>query len=294
MSSARVPRAARRRIGVFRPIGRPIIWFWAAINVLVIGWITVQSFRNGTEMFSDPFGLPTTLRVDNFVSAWSTSQLGSSFANTALVTISAAVTVLVLACPAAYALARSSRRSASPLIALFAIGMGIPIQAAIIPIFVLMQTISSIAFDAFGWWDQRISLYMIYVATALPFATFLLTGFVRALPEELEEAAALDGASPARTFRQIMIPLAAPGLITTFILTLLGIWNETLLALVLITETSQYMLPQALLGLYGTMQYTSNWGGLFAGVVIVVMPMLIIYALLGRRIVEGMSVGAIK
>jgi ABC-type glycerol-3-phosphate transport system permease component len=183
---------------------------------------------------------------------------------------------------------------ASPLISGFALGMSIPIQAVLIPVFVLMQSISQFMWDTVGWWDDRVSLYIVYVATNLPFAVFLLTGYVRSLPSELEEAAALDGAGPIRSFVEVMIPLARAGLITAFILTLINVWNETLLALVFITDNTQYTLPQALLGLYGTMQYTSNWGGLFAGVIIVMLPIIIAYVVLGRWIVQGMTVGAGK
>jgi len=189
-------------------------------------------------------------------------------------------------------LARARTRTAGPLTTFFAVGTGIPLQAIVIPIFVLMQSISSFCYGTFGWWDDRISLTIIYVATSLPFAVFLLTGFFRSLPVELEEAAALDGASLGRMFVRVMLPLAQPGLVTALVLTVVSLWNETLLALVLVVDTDQQTLPQALLGLYGTMQYTSNWGGLFAGLAIVVVPIVFVYWWLGRRIIEGLTVGA--
>jgi ABC-type glycerol-3-phosphate transport system permease component len=164
----------------------------------------------------------------------------------------------------------------------------------ILPIFVIMQTISSTMYSLFGWWDERISVYLVYVATGLPFTVFLLTGFFRSLPSEVEEAAALDGAGPFRTFFTVMLPLARPGIITAAILAGLGVWNETLVALIFITDTDKQTLPVALMGLYGTMQYTSNWGGLFAGIVLVTLPILIAFMIMGRRIVEGMTVGVGK
>lgn len=285
---------ARTSTGPFRLIGRPLVWAWAVFNVALLVWIVLQSFRNGTDIFSKPFELPGSLSVGNYRDALDVGQLGSSFLNTVLIAGSASVVVIALASLAAYALSRTRTRSASPLTSVFAIGMGIPAQAVIVPIFVLMQTVSNWMNDNLGWWDDRLSLFLVYVATSLPFAVYLLTAFFRSLPSELEEAAALDGCSPLRVFRSVMLPLAKPGIITAFILTLMGLWNETLLALTFITDTSQYTLPQALLGLYGTMQYTSNWGGLFAGVVIVVLPIVLLYVFLGRRIVEGMTLGAGK
>ncbi|MEY9894395.1 N-acetylglucosamine transport system permease protein [Catenulispora sp. MAP5-51] len=287
-------RRVRTSGGPFRLIGRPFVWAWAVFNVALLVWIALQSFRNGEESFSKPFGLPRSFNFDNYRSALDVGQLGSSFVNTVVIAGSATCVTISLASLAAYVLSRTRTRSASPLTTFFAMGMGIPAQAVILPMFVMMQSVTTWMNDNFGWWDDRLSLFLVYVATSLPFAVFLLTAFFRSLPSELEEAAALDGCPPLRVFFKVMLPLAKPGIITAFILTLMGLWNETLLALTFITDNAQYTLPQALLGLYGTMQYTSNWGGLFAGVVIVVLPIVILYVFLGRRIVEGMTLGAGK
>jgi N-acetylglucosamine transport system permease protein len=164
--------------------------------------------------------------------------------------------------------------------------MGIPLQAVLVPLFLMTNWL--------GLADSLFGLGIVYVAISLPFTVFLLTGFFRSLPTEIEEAAALDGASGVRTFVGVMLPLAQPGIITAFTLNVVLLWNETLLVLVLITDNTQYTLPRALLGLYGTMQYTGNWGGLFAGSIIVATPVLVIFALLSRRIIEGMTLGASK
>ncbi|GII67515.1 sugar ABC transporter permease [Sphaerisporangium krabiense] len=276
------------------PLVRAFVWLWVVSNVLLFVWIAFTSLKSSGEVFGSPFKLPASPRWPNYESAWSVSEMGQGFFNSVVIVTTASVTTIVLAAPTAYMLTRSGTRTAGPLTTFFAVGMGIPIQAMIVPVFILMQKISMTFNDAFGWWDDRISLSAIYVATSLPFAIFLLTSFFRTLPTEIEEAAALDGAGGARIFAQIMLPLAQPGLITAFILTVISLWNETLLALMLITDTEQYTLPQALLGLYQTMQYTSNWGGLFAGVIIVILPIIAVYIWLSRRIMEGMTLGAGK
>ncbi|WP_218007200.1 carbohydrate ABC transporter permease [Microtetraspora fusca] len=273
---------------------RSFVWLWAASNVFLFAWIAFTSLKDSREVFDSPLNLPASPRWGNYESAWTVSQMGEGFLNSVAIVAAASVTTIALAAPAAYMLGRRDTRTAGPLTTFFAVGMGIPLQAVIIPIFVLTQKVSLMFSDTFGWWDDRISLYVIYVAMSLPFSIFLLTGFFRTLPPEMEEAAALDGAGGLRTFAKIMLPLAQPGLITALILTVVSLWNETLLALMLIVENDKYTLPQALLGLYQTMQYTSNWGGLFAGVVIVVLPIIIIYTWLGSRIMEGMTVGAGK
>ncbi|UQN28916.1 carbohydrate ABC transporter permease [Brachybacterium kimchii] len=271
-----------------------LVILWCAGNVLLLAWVAMNSFRGGSRIFSRPLELPRSLSLVNYVSAWTTSSLGRGFLNSiVLVAVCTAITV-VIAAMAAYALARTRVPSAGPLTSFFAIGLGIPVQVVIVPLWVAMNAVSSFMYATVGWWDERLSLGLLYVATSLPFAVFLLTGFFRSLPEELEEAAALDGASAWTIFLKVMAPLARPGLVTAGMLAAMGLWNETLLALVFVTENTKYTLPQALLGLYGTMQYTSDWGGLFAGIVIVVIPTVLLYALLGKRLVEGMTLGAGK
>lgn len=275
-----------------RLVGRSFVGTWIAFNLALLAWLALTSFKPSSAVFD--FSLPTGIELSNYVSAWTVSELGVGFVNSVLVVGVASLLVVALSAPAAYVLTRARVRTAGPLTTFFAVGMGIPLQAVIIPIFVLTHQIAAFGYSVFGWWDDRIGLLVVYVAMSLPFTVFLLTGFFRSLPEDLEEAAALDGASGLRTFGRIMVPLAQPGLITALILNVVSLWNETLVALILITDNEQYTLPQALLGLYQTMQYTSNWGGLFAGVVIVVVPILLVYFWLGRRIVEGLTVGAGK
>lgn len=267
---------------------------WCVFNIGLLLWVGLNSFRGGSVIFSRPLELPSSFSFVNYVSAWAGSNLGVGFLNSVLLVVVCTSITVLLAAMAAYVLARTRVPSAGPITSFFAIGLGIPVQVVIVPLWVAMNAISSLAYDVFGWWDERISLGLLYVATSLPFAVFLLTGFLRSLPQELEEAAALDGASAWTTFVQIMGPLARPGVVTAAMLTGMGLWNETLLALVFVTENTKYTLPQALLGLYGTMQYTSDWGGLFAGIIIVVIPTIALYALLGKRLVEGMTLGAGK
>lgn len=270
------------------------VWAWVSFNVALLVWLVLTSFKSSRDIFDKPFSPPTGVELSNYDSAWTVSELSQGFVNSVVIVALASVFVVALAAPAAYMLTRSTTRTAGPVTTFFAVGMGIPLQAVIIPIFVLTTGISRFGNETLGWWDDRISLLIVYVAMSLPFTVFLLTGFFRSLPEDLEEAAALDGATGLRTFIRIMLPLAQPGLITALILNVVSLWNETLVALILITDNEQYTLPQALLGLYQTMQYTSNWGGLFAGVVIVVVPILAVYLWLGRRIIEGLTVGAGK
>jgi len=274
---------------------RVALWVWVGFNIFMALWVGITSLKSDDEIFSSPFGLPSSPDWDNFASAWTTSGFGGVTLNSiVVVSVSAAVTIL-FAAPAAYVLARSNRRWVSAMNTYTALCVALPVQTILVPLFVAKTEIYRFAVEiAFGWWDDRITLILIYIGTSLPFTIFLLTAAFRGLPSSLSEAAALDGATPARTFWSIMAPLAWPAVKSAFILNFLNMWNEALLVMVLITSPSQQTLPAALLRLYSTMQYTSNWGGLFAGMVIVVYPMIVLYLWVGRRIMEGMTSGAVK
>lgn len=168
-------------------------------------------------------------------------------------------------------------------------------QSVLIPFFLMNTSFGMFMVDwVTGIWDPRIGLIILYSATAIPWTVFILTAFFKSLPASLEEAAALDGAGPWTTFRRIMLPLAKGPLTTVAMITAIGAWNETLLVLVLVPDGALRTLPAALLNMYYSLQYTSNWGALFAGVVLVIGPIVLLYAWAGRRIVEGATMGAVK
>ena len=271
------------------------LWLWVGMLVVLTLWVVVSSLKTTREIFADPFGLPKSPQWRNYSVAWSVSGFGRAAFSSVVVVAAAALITMVLATPASYVLARSDRRSASRVVTYFAVGMGIPAQALVVPFFLMSNDLSTFMTEwVTGWWDDRISLVLIYIVLSLPFTVYLLTMYFRSLPTEIEEAAAVDGAGPTRTFVQIMVPLARHGLVTALVLNTVALWNETLFVLVVVGDPQQRTLPATLLGLYESMQYTSNWGGLFAGIVILVMPMILLYLWAGRRIVQAMTQGALK
>ncbi|RKT74127.1 carbohydrate ABC transporter membrane protein 2 (CUT1 family) [Saccharothrix variisporea] len=267
--------------------GVGLVWLLAVFNVGVLAWMGVAALREHTAIFSQPWSLSTFGQFGNFAKAWSDSGFGAAALNTVVLVAGSAVVLVAISAPAAYALARSGTRISGAVALFFALGIGIPVQVIVIPLFVMMENI--------GLVNSLTGLFVLYVALSLPFTVFLLTAFFGSLPEEVEEAAAIDGAGPLRTFVQISLPLARGGLITALILNAIGLWNETFIALVFIQDTELQTLPLALLGFMQTQQYSgADYGALFAGVCILVLPMLALYVWLGRRIVEGMTLGAVK
>jgi N-acetylglucosamine transport system permease protein len=165
-------------------------------------------------------------------------------------------------------------------------GMTFPLFLALVPLFFVVQNL--------GMLDTYYGLVLVYTAYALPFTVFFLTSFFRTLPGELVEAAMLDGCSHAGAFFRIMLPLARPGMISVGILNFFGLWNQFLLPLVLMRDQERYVLSQGLAVLAANQGYRSDWSALFAGLVIAVLPVLVVYVAFQRRIQDGLSVGALK
>jgi ABC-type glycerol-3-phosphate transport system permease component len=279
--------------GVPRAI-KVLLWAIVGFNIALLAWTLLSSFRDSRSLWTSPLGA-SGLNLGGYSRAWHAADFAGAFVST-LIVVSASVAVLmVLAVPAAYVLARSARRSAAPLVTYFAAGLALPIQAVLIPYQALAQNLSQFMQDwVTGWWDDRISLVICNVAASLPFTVFVLTGYFRSLPSELEEAAALDGAGPRTTFLRVLVPVARPGLTMVVVLNVIGLWNEFLLASVILRDPAQFTLPAALNQLNSTMQYTSDWGGLFAGVTILVAPMVVLFFWFGRKIMESMTLGVTK
>jgi len=267
------------------------LWLWVLFNVLMVVWIFFNSVKTPRDIFANP-GLPASWHWENYWTALTTSGLGAAAVNTAVIVVVSVAAIMGLSLPAAYALARLGGRSAGPVATLFASGMSVPIQALTVPIVLISAGLSRFMIEwVFGTWDPRITVVLFYVVFGLPFTVFVLVGYFRSLPTEIEEAAALDGAGPFRTFRSVMLPLARSGITTMVVLNVLWLWNETVIVLLLIPTQGMQTLNVALLNFYQAMQYTSDWGGLFAGVVIVIMPMILLYFIVGRRVISGMTDG---
>lgn len=268
------------------------LWLWVVANLLLVAWVGLQSLKDSGEVWLNPFALPAEPRWANYSAAWQAAGFASAALNSVFLTGLGSLFIVALAAPAAYVLSRSTRRASGPLTGYFALGLSIPVQTIAVPIVVAKLSLFTFMEDwVTGWWDDRITLLVFQVVLSLPFTVFVLTGYMRSLPHEVEEAAEIDGAGPLRAFLQVILPLARPGMTTVFVLNVIGLWNETYLAMLIAPGNDERTLPVALLNLYSSMQYSSDWGGLFAGIVILVYPMIVLYLWLGRRIVEGMTAG---
>lgn len=289
---ASVPRRRRHKRGaairndrsVLRGIGLVFLWLFVALNIGWMVWMVIQAFRDTRSILSDPWGLPTSLDPINFVTAWTVGDFATATINSVVTTTVSSVLTVAVAAPAAYYLSRVDNKLTQSLTMYFVLGLGIPAQVILIPLFVMLNQVYLT--------DSLIGLNLVYIGVSMPFTVFLLTAFFRSLPLEMEEAAALDGTTAFGTFWRITLPLAKGGIVTAFVLQVISHWNETLLALTLMQSTENYTLPVALISFIQQQTYSgADWGGLFAGLCIVVIPMLIIYLWLGRRLTEGLTLG---
>lgn len=279
-----VSPALRGERSMIRGIGVGLLWLVVAISIAALVWMVAQAFRDTRAILDDPWGVPTSLDLGNFVRAWTVGDFATATWNSLLTTVVSSVLTVAIAAPCAYYLSRVDNRLTRGLSLYFILGLGIPAQVILIPLFVMLNKVYLT--------DSIIGLNLVYIGVSMPFTVFLLTAFFRSLPLEMEEAAALDGTTAFGTFWRITLPLAKGGILTAFILQVISHWNETLLALTLLQSTEKYTLPVALISFVQQQTYSgADWGGLFAGLVIVVLPMLVIYVWLGRRLTEGLTLG---
>lgn len=260
--------------------------FWALIVVFPMGWVIVSSFKTDREIFMSPWKFPASLMFDNFVRAWTKADIGLYFFNSLVVIIPSIFFTLLFSAMAGYVLARYVFPGNRFIFFGFLSGMLFPIALALVPLFFLLNSMTIL--------DTHFGLILVYIAYSLPFTVFFMTGFFKTLPTELLEAAIIDGANNLQLFVWIVIPMAQNGLVSMGIFNFLGMWNQYILPLVLLTSREKYVLSQGLAFLQHQQRYQSDWSGLFAAIVIVMLPTLIVYIIFQSQIQRGLTVGALK
>jgi N-acetylglucosamine transport system permease protein len=263
-----------------------VLSIWAIIVIAPLLWTLMTSFKTTSEIFKSPFNLPAKAQFVNYTVAWNTAGIGKFFFNTIFVVGSALVLVMLLGAMCAYILARFDFPGNRIIYYMMLGGLMIPIFLAIVPLFFVLKN--------FGLLNTLPGLAITYVAFALPFTVFFLYAFFRQLPYEISEAAAIDGANEWRTFFQIMLPMAKPGLATVAIMNFLGLWNQFLLPVALNTNSNNYVLSQGLANFASSAGYDVNFGAEFAAVVIVVAPVLVVYVIFQRQLQGSVSQGTMK
>jgi N-acetylglucosamine transport system permease protein len=254
--------------------------------LLPLVWVLVSSVKPGAEILGSPWAPPSELRWENYSRAWGEAGIGRAFVNSLAVTVATLVILLPVGAMAAYALAKYAFPGRNLIFGTFLGGLMFPHFLVVVPLFLMLRDL--------GLLDTRTGLTLVYVAYSMAFTVFVLTGFFQTLPDELREAAMLDGCGHGEVFWRVMLPLARPGLIVVGLFNAIGLWNEYGLALVLMNSPENFTLPLGIANLTMTQQYQADWGALFAGLVIVMLPLLTVYWLFRDRIHETMLAGAVK
>jgi len=259
---------------------------WTVIVIVPFLWVVLSSFKSTKEILASPFSLPAHWRFENYAHAWTDAGIRKFFVNTVIVVCVALVLVMLLGAMCAYVLARFPFPGARFIYYSMLAGLTFPIFLAIVPLFFILKNAALL--------NTLPGLIMVYVAFALPFTVFFLYAFFKSLPQDVYEAALIDGAGEWRAFFQIMLPMARPGIAAVAIFNFLGLWNQFLLPVALNTDPSKYVLTQGMASFASQAGYAVDFGALFAAVVITVVPVLVVYLIFQRRLEGTVSQGTFR
>ena len=274
-----------------------VLGLLAVLILIPVVWVMVASVKETIEHYGNPWALPTHLHWQNFADAWTKANMGGYMLHSVLITVMALAILLVVALPASYCLARFKFVGNKLLNTCFMAGLFINVNYIVVPIYLMLS-------DADKWCKTTLGQAMllnnhfvvavVYAATALPFTIYLLSSYFATLPHDFEEAAYIDGAGYWRTMLEIIFPMAKPSIITVILFNFLSFWNEYIIIKTLVTERDQWTLPAGLLNLMQAQQSAAEYGPMYAGLVLVMLPVLILYMCVQKNLTKGMTVGGLK
>lgn len=283
------PRPARKPLRRGESRLHPVTWFFVlavmAFSLVPFYWLINTSLKAGESLGSGEL-FPSRPTLDNYLVVFRNPDFFLALRNSVIIAVVTTAVALVFASFAAYALARLKMRRKALLLTLILSVTTFPAIAIAAPMFSIWREI--------GLYDTLIGLIIPKLTFALPLAIYTLTSFFREIPKELEESAYIDGASPFLAFRKVILPLAVPGLATTAILVFISVWNEFLLAVTLTTSPESRPVPVAIAFFNGTSEYDQPIGAISAASVLITIPLVILVLVCQKRIVAGMTAGAVK
>ena len=255
------------------------------VSILVpVAWVFMASFKRNAEFIgqgTNPWALPEQLQYQNYITAFIDAEMGKYFLNSVIVTALSLILLLVIALPAAYALSRFDFKGKKIL----------NIAFMAVPIFLMLSDANK-ALGVDFFLDNRFVLSVIYASSSLSFSIYLLSGYFKTLPKGFEEAAYIDGCGYFKTMVQIMIPMAKPSILTVILFQFLSFWNEYIIAFTIMDDNST--LAVGLKNLMAVERTATNYGIMYAGLVIVMIPVLILYICVQKQLTKGMTLGGLK
>ncbi len=255
------------------------VWVLAPLLMMI-----VASFKSVPEFFMNPFGLPKEWKVSNYSRAWTEASLSLTLPNTIIVTAVAVFISTILSSMIAYGLSRKNKKFAMGLYTLFVAGLLVPVQAIILPLFIVLKSV--------GLFGTLLALIVPYIAMGLPLGVLVLTPIAAALPRDLIHAARMDGATELQIFWRIVMPLMKPGLISVSILNGVWMWNEFFIPLIVAFKAEDQTMPVGIVSFIGS--YSTEWGLVFSSVIVSTLPVVIAYLFMTRQFQSGLTAGAVK
>ena len=247
-------------------------------------WLFLASFKTNAELYTNTWGLPEQWSMTNYVNAVVKGGVFRYFGNSVIIAVSAVLVTVILATMASYAIARMHWKLANLTHSIFLLGMMIPIYALVIPLFSI--------FKGMGLLDTHLAVIIPQIAVGFPMAIFIICGFMRSIPTELEEAAIIDGCTVFQCFFKIILPIAKSSVVTVAVVQFINVWNDLLLPRIFLTESSKMTLLVGLTNFQA--MYSTDYVGMIAAVIITIIPSIVVYILLHKQIMEGMVAGAVK
>ncbi len=268
------------------------------VIVVPVAWVFLASIKENKEFYGNPWALPLGFYFENFVNAWNKANMGSYMLNSVIVTALALLLLLVIALPASYCLARFKFKGRNFLNGLFMAGLFINVNYVVVPIFLMLRDGDLLLKNIFGsgvLLNNIFILALVYASTALPFTIYLLSSYFTTLPHDFEEAGYIDGAGYFTTMVKIIFPMARPSIITVILFNFLSFWNEYIISMTLLNSAGgNKTLPVGLMNLMQGQQAKAEYGIMYAGLVLVMLPTLILYICVQKKLTEGMTVGGVK
>lgn len=246
--------------------------------------MVISSFKTTRQILQHPFSMPDTLDFSTYKVLWIEKNFKSYFLNSLIVTAVSMVFVVLFGSMASFGITRYSFKASTWVYMLFLSGIMLPLKAAIIPLFLIIKNL--------GLVNTRLSCILIFIAMGIPSTVFILSGFMKMIPMDIEYAARIDGCSDFRIYAQIFMPLCASSIALVTIYNAVPIWNDFFFPLVFLQSEKLKTLPVGLSSFFG--QNSTNWGLLFTGLSISILPMILLYLFMSKYFIRGMLAGAIK
>lgn len=275
---------SKKKLSIQRILVYALALLWFVITFYPVFWLVTNSLKTNFDLLSNPWGLPIKPAFQNYRRAWEVAKIGTYFFNSIYLTLVPMLIGLALSLPAVYPISRVNTKLNFLLYLFFVFGIIIPVNSLLVPLFVMYSRLKLV--------DSQFGLLLFYTARNIPFNIFIIYGFLKTVPLELDESAIIDGANVSQIILKIIVPIIKPAIATASILNFLTKWNEFLFALTFLSSQKKRTLPCGLTYFFD--MFSVDYAPMLAGIVVSIAPIVIFYILMEKNVVAGLTAGAVK